>query len=115
MISQAHDLLSLALVADFGAAENDGQPRPEPFQEGDQVGGQGGVPDVDAQAEDARLQREQRPGDLERPLADCEFRQRAALAQPAQVRAEAAQPERGVQIAGIQRGEDDVRHGASSD
>jgi hypothetical protein len=69
------------------------------------------IPDVDAKPEDPRILGQQPFRNLLGLLPDHELADDAAFAQFAQVRAQAAQPERGMRIAGIEGGEHDVGHG----
>ena len=65
--------LIVPFVADFRAAEHDDQVGSERLEQ--QHDGQrfGGVPDVDAEADDARLCSDNGERDVERPLADGEL------------------------------------------
>ena len=76
----------------------------------DDLSGLRDVPDVDAEAEEARRAREQGLGDVERAQVDVEFGDDGARLQFAEVGEEIAQPERGVDELRVERGEDDVRH-----
>ena len=49
--------------------------------------------------------------DFQRLLIDDKLRHAGAIPQLAKIRHEIAQPERGVDVFRIERGEDDVRHG----
>ena len=69
------------------------------------------VPDVNAEADDPRLMREQLLSDFERALVDVELRDRRALAQLPEIGQQVAQAEGGVDVFGVERREDDVRHG----
>ena len=110
VVSQFHDLLSLGLVADLRAAEDDFDLRPDAPDGGDDLGGLRDVPDVDAEAEDARFARKQRLGDVERTQVDVELRDGGARLQFAEIGEQIAQPERGMTELRVERGEDDFRH-----
>ncbi len=68
------------------------------------------VPNINAQAEDFWLARQQGLRDVERALVDVELRQGRARLQLAEIGEEIAQPERGVDELRVERGKDDVRH-----
>ena len=69
------NLLFPNFKADFRPADDDRYPWPHTFEGGDHFGRLGRVPDVNAEADDFRPQRQQRFNDIERPLIDIEFYQ----------------------------------------
>jgi len=81
MISEPHNLLLPGFVADLRASENNRQLWTQLFQKGEQLGRERDVPDVDSEAEDARLQRHN-SRNLRRTLADRELRQPISRSSP---------------------------------
>ena len=69
------------------------------------------VPDVDAEADDLRVLREDGFEDVDGALVDVEFEDRRAVAEAAaEVGEQVAQAEGGVGVFGVEGGEDDVGH-----
>src|ERR1700734_584979 len=95
MIGELDDLLRFGLIADFGAAEDDYYVRTDTLDSGDDVGGFGNVPDINAQADDLRILGEQDFRDVDRTLVDVEFYDARAGLERTEVREEIAQAERG--------------------
>ena len=110
-IGQLEKWLFLPLVADFGAAQHDDEIGPHPLEQCDDLGGFRDVPDIDAEADDARLFGQQRFGDVQRALRDDEFPDGGIRLQLAHIRQQIAQAKRGMEIAGVQGREQDGRHG----
>ena len=65
---------------------------------------------IDAEAEDGWIFREQRLGDVERALVDIEFQKLGAGLKRAEVREEVTQAEGGVNIFRVEGGQDNFRH-----
>ena len=110
VIGQRADRLRPGLVAHLGPAQHDRHLGRDPAQHLDQPGGLLDVPDVDPEADHPRRLREQFLDHVLGPRADHEFHDRRAFAQPAQVRAQAAQPQRGMGMTGVEAAEDQFRH-----
>ncbi len=113
----AHDVVRVAahrlrvgFVAHLGAAEHDDDFGSDRLEHRDQLRRRLRVPDVDAEADDARRLREDLLGDVGGPVLDVELDDRAVLAQVAEVGAEATQPEGCVDPLRVQCGEDDGGH-----
>ncbi len=104
MVGQLDDVLLLGLVTDFRAAEDDFDVGPDAFDGGDDFGGRLDVPDVNAEADDFGISREQDFRDVERALVDVEFGEAGARLQLAQIGQQIAQAERGVDIFRVERG-----------
>jgi hypothetical protein len=114
VVGKAADGLLVGFVADFGAADDDDQVGTEAFEEGDEVSGWGGVPDIDAEADDFGLLGEDGFGDVEEALVDVEFKETGARLEVAEVGEQVAQAESAVRVPGVEGGQDDVGHGATS-
>ncbi len=95
-------------MADLRAAEHQAHLRCDRAQHPDDLLGLDAVPDVDPEADEARPLREQALGDERRRVVDGELADRGAIRQRAHVGEQAAQPERGVAVARVQGGEQDV-------
>ena len=80
------------------------------LQRRDHLGGFRDVPDVYAQANDARILREHDLCNVERALVDVEFQQLGAIPQFTQVGEQIAQSEGSVDIFRVQRAENNVGH-----
>ncbi len=96
--------LRFRFVTDLRSAENDLDVRSEPFDGGDNFRGRRDVPDVNAEADDFRLVRQQHLRDVERALVDVEFHQRRAGPQLAKIGEQVAQAKRGMNIFRVERG-----------
>lgn len=83
------------------------------FEDMDQLGGLGGVPDIDPDSDDAGGVFEEPFGDALYLLVDREFDDARLLLQLVQVGVEVAQPQGGMGIAGIEGGEENGVHGVS--
>ena len=101
---------ALGLVAHFRPAQNDGDVRPHAFEGRDDFGRGRDVPDVNAQPDDLRIPRQQRFRDVHRPLVDVELHDGSVRPQRAEVGQQVAQPERGVDVLRVERGQDDISH-----
>ena len=104
VVGEADDFLALGFVADFGAAEDDDQIGAQTLEQGDDLRRRRHVPNVDAEADDARIVRKDGLDDFQRALVDVELGQRRPRLKVAQIRHEIAQPKRRMQIAGVERG-----------
>ena len=111
-VGVAADLLRSGLVADLRASHHQPELRRDQREQRDQPGGVLDVPDVDAEADDQRPSREDALGQRLGRGADDELQQLAARLQRAHVGVQVAQTQRRVAVAGIQRDEQDVGHGA---
>lgn len=105
------DGLVVDFVADFGAAEDDEEVGAEAAEEEDGFGDEGDVPDVDAEACDAGVVAEDVFGEVEGSDAKVAFEEGGLILEVAEVGKEVAEPEGGMAIAGVDRGEDDGGHG----
>ena len=112
VIRQLDDFLLACLVRDFRAAQDDGQMWRHPLEHGHQAGGLFHVPDIDAEADDARRMRQDALDQVGGLGADDEFLDPGLLLQRAHIGQQVAQAERGVRIAGVEGREQD-RHGGS--
>ena len=104
MIGELDDGLFFGFMADLRAAEDDFDVGPDTFDGGDDFGGRFNVPDVNAEADDFRIPREQDFGDIERTLVDVEFGEAGARLQFAKIGQQITQAERGVDVFRVERG-----------
>ena len=111
MIRQRHDFLPLRFIRDFRPTEDDDQVWADAFEQGDDLRRLLHIPNIDAETDDAWLVRENGLHDLQRLLVDDELGYAGAILKLPQVRHEVAKAEGGVDVFGVERGEDDVRHG----
>ncbi len=117
MVGQAADLLLARLIADLRPAQHHLDVGPQGFQQAHDLGGFHHVPDVNAQPNHGRIERQQVFDNLRRPLLDDEFAQLRASAQPraavqVHVGRQAPQAQRCVDVFGIEGGQNDARrHG----
>ena len=98
-------------AGDFGAAEDDEQIGEARAEQGEKSGDEGGVPDVDAEAEDAGIKGGDGLGDFGGGLLDGEFGEGGLGAEDAHIGEEAAGAEGGVAVARVDGGEEDGRMG----
>jgi len=105
--------LFLDLVTYFRPADHDDHFRRNALQECHRFGCFLGVPNVDAEAHDARLACEQRLDDVRRPHAKHELDEIRITAQVSHVGGEVTQTQRRVGVARVDGGEHDGRHGRS--
>ena len=103
--------LRLDLVADFRSAEHDRDLRRHGLQQGDDPARLLDIPDVDAEADQARAARQDLLDRLLGAYAEDELDDLGFVAELTQVGAQAAQAERSVGVAGVEGGEDDRGHG----
>ncbi len=113
VVGQLRDGLGLGFVADLRPAEDDREVRAEAFEGGDKLGCGRDVPDVNAEADDLRVPRQERFGDVDGSLVDIEFDNGGGVAQRAEVGEQVAQPEGGVDILRVERRQDDISHRAA--
>jgi len=91
----------------FGSAEDDGDFGAQAADDADDLLGDSGVPDVDAEAEDAGWGLDQLGGDFEGGLLEVELADGGAGAEFAEVGGEAAEAEGRVGVAGVDGSEED--------
>ena len=103
VVRQRDDGLRLRLVADLGSTENDREVRAHAFDGGDDFGGLGDVPDVNAEPKNLRPACEQGFSDVERTLVDVELHDGRAWLQLAQIGHEVAQAKGGVNVLRVER------------
>ena len=113
VVRQRDDLLAVRLVADLRPAQHDDDVRPQPLEVRDELQRLRRVPDVHPDADHPRPRRQDRLQHVERPLVDVELHDPRPLPQRPEVGHQVPQAERGVGVLGVQRGEDEVGHGAS--
>ena len=92
---------------DFGAAEDDFQVGKLLAEEGEEFGDAGGVPDVDAEAEDVRVAGGDGVGNFGGGLLEGEFEELGLGAEVAHVGEEIARAEGGVAVPRVDGGEED--------
>jgi hypothetical protein len=111
MVRERHNGLPVEFVADLRPAEDDHQLRPQPLEERHDLRGRSRIPNVNAQPHDPRPGVEDRLDDVERALVDVELAQHGARLQFAEIGEQVAQAEGAVDVARVESGKDDVRHG----
>ncbi len=104
MVGQLNDGLTLGFIADLRSAEDDFDVRPDAFDGSDDLGGGFDVPDIDAEADDFGIVRQQDFRDVERTLIDVELGEARARLQVAKIGQQVAQAERGVDVFRVERG-----------
>ena len=104
MVGQLNDGLVFGFIADLRSAKNDFDVGPDAFDCGDDLGGGLDVPDVDAEADDFGIARQQHFRDVERTLVDVELGEARARSQRAEIGQQVAQAERGVDVFRVERG-----------
>ena len=115
IIGHLRDRLRFSFVRHLRPAEHNHDFRREPFQQRNQLGRFLNVPDVNAQADDARRFRQQALGHHGRAAANDEFDDLAVRLQLAHIRQQVTQAERGVRVSGVKRGQQDRgRHGEAA-
>lgn len=110
VVGDLGDGLGFGFVTDLGSAQDDLELGSEAFEEADDLGGGRGVPDVDAEADDAGLVLEDGLDDVHGSSVEVEFEQDGVRAQIPEVGHQIAQSEGRVDVFGVERGQDDVRH-----
>jgi len=110
VIGQAHDLLLIAFVTDLRPAQHHGDVRGHAFEQGDHASDLAHVPDVNAETDDARLRRQQSLDDLLSPVLQSELHDLRVTLQLAHVGGEIAQAQRSMDVARVERSEDDGGH-----
>src|SRR5439155_6362220 len=113
VIGERDDLLPARLEAHFRSANDDRQVGTDFFQNAHHLRCQRRVPNVNAEADNARLLREDALGDLDRALLEIELHYPRVAEQLAHVREQVAQTECGVDVLRVERGQDDFRHAAT--
>ena len=104
MVGELDNFLVFRFVADLRPAEDDFDFRPDAFDGGDDFGGRFNVPDVNAEADDFRMEREQALRDVERALVDVEFGEAGARFQFAEIGQQIAKAKRGMDELCVERG-----------
>ena len=112
MIGQIADTLFVDLETDFGTTEHDDRLRRDRLELGHEPRGLLDVPDIHADADDARSFRQQFLDDILGLLADHELADRRGLPPLAKVRAQVAQAERGMRVTGVEGSQQDLGHAA---
>src|SRR5581483_10670418 len=106
------DLLPVGFVAHLGPAEDDDDLGAQAFEDGDDLRGGGGIPDVNAEANDARVFREKLLDDFDGSLMNVEFEEGGAGPEFIEIGQEITQTEGGVNVFCVECGQDNVGHGA---
>ena len=116
VVGETHELLRVGFVADLGAADHDDEFGTDTLEDAHQFRGGRHVPDVHAEAQDARLAGQDGIGDVDGLLIDVELGQFGTRLQLAQVRHQVAQPKRGVKVPRVEGAQQDFRrcHGHRS-
>ncbi len=109
VVGELHNWLLLDFITHLRSAENDRDVRTQPFERGHHTRRRRDIPDVDAEADDFWIPRQQRFRDVERPLVDVKFRQARTRPQWAEIREQVPQSERGVNVLRVQRGQHNLR------
>ena len=110
VIGQLRDGLSFGLMADLRPAHDERDVRSHSFESRDDFGRRRYIPDVNSQADDFGISRQNGFGDIDRALVDIELDDGCAAAQRAKIGEQAAQAERGVDVFRVERGQDDIGH-----
>jgi len=113
VIGQADDFLCFGFVTNFGSAEDDGETGADAFEGGDDFGSGCDVPNVDADADDLRVLGEDGFDDFEWALLEIEFEDGGQGAEWTEVGEQIAQAKGGVDVARVESGQDDLRHGGN--
>ena len=101
------DGLKFRLMAHLGAAEDQEEVGCESFEDGDEFGAGGSVPDVNAEPDDFWGVRQNFGGDVEGALFDFELEDPGVGLEFAEVGVEVAEPKSGVDVARVEGGEED--------
>ena len=114
MVGQAADFLLLDLKTYLRPTQHDLDVRPQRLQQPHHLRGFDHVPDVEAQADNLGVERQQFFNHLRRLLLNHKFTQHRLRPQPGaamqiHIRQQAAQAERGVDVFGVQGGQNDGR------
>ncbi len=104
MVSELDNGLVFGFVADFRAAEDDFDVGPDAFDGSDDFGGLLDVPDVNAEADNFGVLREEDFRDVERTLVDVELGEARARLERAEIGQQIAQAKRGVDVFRVERG-----------
>jgi hypothetical protein len=110
VIGELNDGLEGRFVGDFGSAQDDEEIWAKTFEECDELRGGRDVPDVDAEAEDTRIGLQDAFGDIERALLEIELEELRLRLEGTEVSEEIAQAEGGVDVFGVEGGENDIGH-----
>jgi hypothetical protein len=108
VIRQPGDFLLVGFVAHLRPADDDDHVRPDPLELRGELRRRRDVPDVDADADDPRVPRQDGLQRIHRPLRHVELEDARAVGQRSEVGQQVAQPERGVRVFRVERGQDDV-------
>jgi hypothetical protein len=104
MVGKLDDCLIVRFAAHLRPAEDDFNFRPDVLDGGDDFRRQIDVPDVNAEADDFRIVREQNLRDVERTLVDVKFGEAGAGLQFAEIGQQIAKAKRGVDELRVERG-----------
>ena len=106
---ELHDFLLFGFVTHFRPAKNDDHFRSNALDGCHDFRGWRHVPDVDAEADDPGILRQQRFGNVHGSLIDVELHQLCARTERAEIGHEVTQSERGVNVFRVERGEENVQ------
>ena len=104
VVGELDDGLPLGLIADLRSAKNDFDVRLDALDGGNDLGGGLDVPDINAEADNFGILREEDFRDVERALVDVKFYEAGARLERAEVGQQVAQAERGVDVLRVERG-----------
>ena len=110
VIGEFSDELFLSFVTNFGSAENNGYIRTEALEGGDEFGGLGNVPDINAEADDFWVLGEEDFGNVGGAMVDFKFEDAGVGFESAEVGQEVAQAKGAMNVLGVQGGQDDIWH-----
>src|ERR1017187_1970209 len=98
MVGQLNDGLVFGFITDLRSAKNDFDVRPDAFDGGYNFDRGRDVPDVNAEADEFRIAREEDFRDVERTLIDVELHEARARPERAEIGQQVAQAERGMDV-----------------
>src|SRR5687768_1884339 len=104
------DNLLVRFKTHFGSAQNDGNVWPDALEHADDFAAQLRIPNVDSHSDNFRLPSQDDFHDIRGALLDIELQEAGARAQRAEVGQKVAQAKRGVNVFGVECGQDNVGH-----
>jgi len=110
IIGLLHDALLLPFMTHLRAANHQNDFRFDGFEQGDQPGTLFTIPDIDTQPDNAGIAGQQPLRDIDRPGFKSELVDFCLSLVFSHIGKQAAQSETGVNVAGIDRGKDNLRH-----